>query len=85
MAPDHWHHLEGTMAGTRDFRLYFYDNYTKPISARSFRDETRIEVETIDQSGCSQGNSSKLNVRIENKDKYLVASLPPGLAFPLYF
>ncbi len=85
MAPNRWNHLEGTMAGSRDFRLYFYDNYTKPILAQPFREKTTIEVETVDQNGRSIGTASKLDVRSENNGKYLVASLPPGIAFPLYF
>jgi hypothetical protein len=35
MAPDGFHHLEGTFRpDTDEFRLYLYDNYTRPIDAR---------------------------------------------------
>jgi Heavy metal binding domain len=31
MAPDNWHHLEGAYYSTGAFRLYLYDDFTKPL------------------------------------------------------
>jgi hypothetical protein len=36
MAADNWHHVEGTYPRPGLFRMYFYDNFTKPIDIRSF-------------------------------------------------
>ncbi len=37
MSPDNWHHLEGTYLAPGIFRVYFYDNYSQPISAENFK------------------------------------------------
>jgi hypothetical protein len=36
MAPDGWHHLEGTYPRAGLFRLYFYNDYSKPLPPAGF-------------------------------------------------
>ena len=38
MAPDNWHHLEGAYFSPGTFRLYLYDDFTKPLSPGLVRD-----------------------------------------------
>lgn len=36
MAEDKWHHLEGTYPSAGLFRLFFFDNFTKPLAPKAF-------------------------------------------------
>lgn len=37
MAPDNWHHIEGTYPAPGRFRIYVYDDYSKPLSLAEAR------------------------------------------------
>ncbi|MGH9320842.1 MAG: heavy metal-binding domain-containing protein [Vicinamibacteria bacterium] len=47
MAPDAWHHLEGTYPEEGTFRVYLFDNFSRPLSAKAFRGRAVLK-ETLD-------------------------------------
>jgi hypothetical protein len=48
MAADRFHHLEGALGPDRTFRLFFYDDFTRPLDARAFR--ARVEGQQMQPS-----------------------------------
>jgi len=48
MAPDNWHHLEGTYPAAGRFRLYVCDDYSKPLAAAQAR-KIRARVVTKEE------------------------------------
>jgi hypothetical protein len=51
MSADNWHHLEGVFAPPGEFRLYLYDNFTRPLSAATFT--ANAEFQRTDKSNAS--------------------------------
>lgn len=48
MAPDNWHHLEGTYPAAGRFRVYVYDDFSKPLSvARARKVRGRVVTKEI--------------------------------------
>ena len=49
MAPDNWHHLEGAYPRAGMFRLYLYDDYTKPLPRDQIRKVTaQVVTQQVD-------------------------------------
>src|SRR5215813_8642510 len=72
MAPDNWHHLEGTYRSGGAFRMYLYDDFTKPLA----RDQVRqMTGRIITKSGES------FPLMPVQKGRYLEAKVG-ALAFP---
>jgi hypothetical protein len=75
MAPNGFHHLEGTLDDDGVFRLYLYDDFTKPIDARDFRakaGETALDAEP---------DGAFLSTQLEEAGKY-PAEIVLYLSFP---
>jgi hypothetical protein len=78
MAPDAWHHLEGTYPSAGLFRMYFYNDYSKPMKPTGFT----ASISLLDANDRDTGVTIPLKPgRISNT---LEAALPKdGATLPL--
>lgn len=77
MALDNKHHLEGILVPPWTFRVYLYDDHTKPLKA----EETRLASGTV-QVGESD-DAPKIDLAPGKKKETLEANLGNGVKFPL--
>jgi hypothetical protein len=59
MAPDNWHHLEGTYPVAGRFRIYVYDDFSKPLSPAEAR-KVRGRVVTKEAFDSKTGTTREL-------------------------
>jgi Heavy metal binding domain len=77
MAPDNWHHLEGTYPQDGVFRLYLYDDFTKPLS----RDQMQKAVgrlvlkETFDPETKTTREITAVPLKAVRNGRYLEAKI----------
>ena len=79
MAEDKWHHLEGTYPSAGLFRMFLYDNFTKPIAAKKARGRVVIE-EGGKETASFPLTLSKNGQTLEAK---VAPAAQPGAASPL--
>jgi Cu/Ag efflux protein CusF len=77
MAADQWHHIEGTLAAPNVFRVYFYDDLSRPLAAAGFA----ARVMKTDTAGRPLGSAVPLAASGANRS-VLEARLP-NAALPL--
>jgi heavy metal-binding protein len=76
MAEDNWHHVEGTYPSAGLFRVFFYDNFKKPLPGKNFNgslvvlDKSDKELATISLAPSRDGNT------LEAKIPQQLATLP---------
>src|SRR3984885_853865 len=77
MSLDNVHHLEGVLLPPGTFRVYLYDDHTKPLKA----EQTRQASGTV-QIGDSE-DAPRINLGPGKKKETLEASLGEGVKFPV--
>ncbi|QDV89887.1 hypothetical protein RAS2_09620 [Phycisphaerae bacterium RAS2] len=76
MAPDQTHHLEGTISATYEMRIYFYDEYTKPISADRFSGNGTLRTKEPE-------TQQEIKLSIEPGKTFLTAKPHRPVKFPV--
>lgn len=84
MAPDKWHHLEGTYPGKGLFRLYLYDDYGKPLppEAVGLVQARAVTKETFDGATRTTREISAYPLTAVVRNEYLEARIDPS-TFPV--
>lgn len=78
MAPDKFHHLEATLSATNEFRIYFYDNFTKPIPAENFTVQANARPK-----GADRQTEKAVTLTLEPGKAFLVGKIDASLKFPI--
>lgn len=78
MAPDKFHHLEATLSASNEFRIYFYDNFTKPMTAEKFTVEATARPKDADKS-----QAKPVTLALEPGKAFLTGKVDNALKFPI--
>ncbi len=83
MGSDYWHHVEGVYPSPGVFRLYLFDDYTKPLAADKIQDVTArvVTKEAIDPRTFVASEVTAVPLRPSAEGPYLEAAIEP-LPFP---
>lgn len=79
MAPDNWHHVEGTYPQSGRFVLYMYDDYAKPLSAAKLNQvKARIVTkETFDSQAKTANEITAFPLTLSKSGTHFEARIDP--------
>ena len=75
MAPDQWHHLEGVLAEGNEFRVYIYNNFTRPLPVTALANYAGVEI---------SGRPGRIEFSSAKDNEFLSAKLPPDVRLPVH-
>jgi hypothetical protein len=77
MAADNWHHLEGAYPRAGLFRMYLYDDYTKPLKLADFKGVTGrvVSQQTFDPATLTTKESAAFKLVPAPGGRYLEAKV----------
>ena len=80
MAPDNWHHLEGTYPRDRTVRIYIYDDYARPLGSRRMKDvQGRVVTQQrFDPATKTTTELKAFALKASRNGTYLEARLDPA-------
>ena len=73
MAADYFHHIEGVMNSRAEFRIYIYDNFTKPLKGNHSAEAS------VSRAECKIG-AVAMAMKLSDEGTYLTGALPPGFS-----
>jgi Heavy metal binding domain len=82
MAPDNWHHLEGTYPRAGVFRLFLYDDFTRPLSLRGVTARA-VTRETYDPETKRYIDVTAFPLAPAKTGRYLEAHVPAQVPAPI--
>ncbi len=74
MSADQWHHLEGTFVEPNIFRVYFYDDRTRPLNVSGFN----AHIRQADTNGTPTAPSLALSPGASRDGNMLQVAVPGG-------
>jgi len=83
MASDNWHHLEGTYPRAGVFRLFVYDDFTRPLPLRGISARIISTADGSDATPSARAPDASIALTPAANGRYLEARVPLKLPAPI--